>query len=362
MWNETIHPTQPMNLSMGGKQKKITLRDVAREAGVSCGAACAALRGGRSSTTAVSPASMEKVLSAANRLGYVPDGAARALRCKRTLQIGVIIPNQSERDQLASPNSYETIMGINNELQNSGYVLVLARLHDVLDPDGQAPASVLFRERMMDVAIAVGQFSPEDEAWMDRRLQRTIWCDSRVWKKTCCVRRDEEAAGRLAVEKMAEAGIRSIIIPCASLHEKGVHFSFALRRKGIQETCRRLGLSCQRMTYSDMLSKAAAGKLNGAGVLTIAFDMAQRAYVDFCRLGVRPGRTLSLCSCDNFRLQWWCFGDIARVDFDRMQMGAQAAKMALMLAEDGKRPGSVLLDSGWYAPEAGKTTLAQLNG
>ena len=48
--------------------------------------------------------------------------------------------------------------------------------------------------------------------------------------------------------------------------------------------------------------------------------------------------------------------------FDRMQMGAQAAKMALMLAEDGKRPGSVLLDSGWYAPEAGKTTLAQLNG
>lgn len=68
----------------------VTIRDVAREAGVSTITVSRAL----SSTHAgkVSPATRARVLEAARRLGYRPNIAARALKAQRTLQYGLVVP------------------------------------------------------------------------------------------------------------------------------------------------------------------------------------------------------------------------------------------------------------------------------
>ena len=67
---------------------RITLADVARLAEVSPITVSRALRGER----AVDPALIERVKAAAERLGYVPDPAARALASQRSTHVAVLIP------------------------------------------------------------------------------------------------------------------------------------------------------------------------------------------------------------------------------------------------------------------------------
>ena len=66
----------------------ITLRDVARDAGVSAATVSRAL----STPERVRAGTLARVLRAARERGYVLDGAARALREGRTRTIGAVIP------------------------------------------------------------------------------------------------------------------------------------------------------------------------------------------------------------------------------------------------------------------------------
>ena len=336
---------------------KITLQDVATAAGVSRGAACAALKGGRSSTTDVSRELMARVQQSARQLGYVPNAAARSLRSRHVPQIGVILPNMREVERLASPQSFETIMGINHELQEGDYVLTLARLHDILETRREGMGSLLFKEHMINVAVAVGQFPDEAEAWIRKRIDKIVWCDGRLWEDTCCVRRDERAAGCLAATKTLAAGHRAVLMlvndPANLGHQ---HFSYALRLAGAEAACAEAGASCRVATWDELMASPASA-LSGAAVLTLSFDMAERAYVALAARGLLPGRDLSLVSCDNYNQQWWCFQDIARVDFDRAAMGAAAARMALAYETSGERPVSTLLPSAWREPVGGNTLI-----
>jgi LacI family gluconate utilization system Gnt-I transcriptional repressor len=96
---------------------RVTLQDVAREAGVSPITVSRALRGLRS----VDPALVARVQDAAGRLGYVPDPAARALASSRSSHVAVLIPLLSNAlfvDLLEAvhatllPAGYQTLIGV----------------------------------------------------------------------------------------------------------------------------------------------------------------------------------------------------------------------------------------------------------
>ncbi|MBC7333408.1 MAG: LacI family DNA-binding transcriptional regulator [Actinobacteria bacterium] len=74
------------------KFKNITLKDVAKEAGVSVPTASRVLNNEKF----VSDAVRERVLDAARRLNYTPEWSARSLRLRKTDVIGVIIPNVAD--------------------------------------------------------------------------------------------------------------------------------------------------------------------------------------------------------------------------------------------------------------------------
>lgn len=72
-------------------RKRPTQDDVARLAGVSQTAVSAVLNAG--SRVALSEETRQRVLDAVATLGYVPDGAARSLRTRKTLVIASLIPD-----------------------------------------------------------------------------------------------------------------------------------------------------------------------------------------------------------------------------------------------------------------------------
>ena len=78
----------PKNRPSSGR---VTLSDVARAAGVSPITVSRALRGAR----AVAPDLVKKVTLASERLGYVPDPAARALASQRSNHVAILIPKLS---------------------------------------------------------------------------------------------------------------------------------------------------------------------------------------------------------------------------------------------------------------------------
>src|SRR5881396_3115233 len=70
----------------------ITLRDVARAAGVSTASASRALTGEKN----VTPELRSRILAAAGRLGYVPNLAARSLATRRSGLVGMVVRNVAD--------------------------------------------------------------------------------------------------------------------------------------------------------------------------------------------------------------------------------------------------------------------------
>ncbi len=101
--------------------QKPKLSTVAKEAGVSTATASQVMRGaGR-----ISDATRKKVLDAAHKLHYVPDGRAASMRSGINREIGLVI------HQIANPFNAEVISGVSVLLETEGFsVSVLHRRHD----------------------------------------------------------------------------------------------------------------------------------------------------------------------------------------------------------------------------------------
>ena len=79
-------------------RKSVTIRDVARHAGVSVATASRALNG----KDVVNPQTRDRILSVMEQLGFSPSPAARRLSLGRTLTVGVVVsfltrPQAAER-------------------------------------------------------------------------------------------------------------------------------------------------------------------------------------------------------------------------------------------------------------------------
>ena len=94
----------------------VTLRDVARAAGVSTASASRAIARPES----VSDELRTRILAAAGRLGYAPNLAARALVARRTGLIGMLV------DAPMEPLSAATVAAFDLALRRAGYSLVIA--------------------------------------------------------------------------------------------------------------------------------------------------------------------------------------------------------------------------------------------
>ncbi len=95
--------------------KRVSIRDIAKEAGVSISTVSRVIN----NSAYVSPELKRKVLAAVEKLGYRPSGVARSLRKGRTKIIGFIIPD------ITNPFFPEIVRGAEDYLRKKGYTLIL---------------------------------------------------------------------------------------------------------------------------------------------------------------------------------------------------------------------------------------------
>ncbi|HEU4672206.1 MAG TPA: LacI family DNA-binding transcriptional regulator [Candidatus Limnocylindrales bacterium] len=130
--------------------KNVTIRDVARRAGVSVATASRALNGHQ----LVNALTRERVLAATKELAFSPSPAARRLSLGRTLSIGVVV------SFLTRPQAAERLRGVDAILTDSEFDLVI---HNVETVQKRDQLLTLARSRRAD-GLLVMSLPPSGEA------------------------------------------------------------------------------------------------------------------------------------------------------------------------------------------------------
>jgi LacI family transcriptional regulator len=99
------------------REPAVTLKDVARQAGVHPATASRALN--LETRLLVSEVTASRVLAAAAELGYQPNAVARSLRTRRSNTVGVLVPD------LTNPLFPPMVRGLADRLESHGYVALI---------------------------------------------------------------------------------------------------------------------------------------------------------------------------------------------------------------------------------------------
>ncbi|NBE55376.1 LacI family DNA-binding transcriptional regulator [Streptomyces boluensis] len=125
----------------------VTLRDVARASGCSVATVSRVLAG----TRPVGAETAARVRAAAERLGYRPNHAARALRSRATGTVGLVLP------QITNPFYPTLVRALTHALHADGLAVLLADCDD--DPDAEAEHIADLLSRRVDALLVI----PADE-------------------------------------------------------------------------------------------------------------------------------------------------------------------------------------------------------
>jgi DNA-binding LacI/PurR family transcriptional regulator len=181
-----------------GDHKRVRLRDVAAQAGVSVGSASQAF--GRPEL--VSEEVRERVLAAARTLGYSgPDPAARRLRLGQAGALGVIF-SERLRYQFTDPASPLFLSGLAEGIEGSAFGLLL-----VPDSRFRDTTAETVRTAAVDgfVIYSAAQNDPRVEAALDRHVP-VVTVDQPRDLPTPFVGIDDRAAARTAAQYVRELG------------------------------------------------------------------------------------------------------------------------------------------------------------
>jgi LacI family transcriptional regulator len=180
----------------------VTIRDVARAAKVHPGTVSRALN--EETRALVNKKTAERVLRAADRLGYRPNRIARGLKTNRSHTIGVLIPD------ITNPLFPPILRGIEDRLDEQGYTSLIVNTDN--DPERERARLEAMRARQVDGFISA-------TARLDRELVAEI---SAAGTPLVLVNRSLEDGSVPAVTVNDRQGIRLAVEHVAELGHKRI--------------------------------------------------------------------------------------------------------------------------------------------
>ena len=319
----------------------VTIKDVAREAGVSVGTASQALR----ESPAVREATRRRVVAVAARLRYQPSALARGLVTRRTHTVGLLISD------IANPFFIRAVRAVEDAAQENGFNVILCNTDE--DPAKETQyLRVLIEKRVDGIILATTAGSRQairDVRW--RRVPLVLFDRELTGIAADTVKVDSVLGGRLATEHLLALGHRRIAI----IHGPVVRSTGAERLQGYLAALAAAGIRADPALMREGNFKQDSGRalarelLNVAPLPTALFCtnnlMTVGALQTLQEQGVRIPADLSLVGYDD--MEWWTLTHppLTTVGQPVYDLGREA--MRLLLAQIGapgrRRPRRVVL-------------------
>ncbi len=178
----------------------ITIKDIARSAGVSHTTVSRALRG----DSRITPDTTERIVRLAREMGYVPNSIAQSLNSQRTNTIGMLVTT------VADPVVMDLVEGAEPVAQEQGYCLFLGTSRN--DPLREISVVETFQRRRVDgVIVAASRIGDGYRSALDRiQVPIVLMTSQEVDESNPTVDVDSVAGAKLAVDHLIRQGHQKI--------------------------------------------------------------------------------------------------------------------------------------------------------
>lgn len=308
-------------------KSKVSIKDVAREAGVSHATVSRALRG----SPLISPPTTALVQATAQRMGYTVNAVARSLVTGRTNTIGIVVTS------IADPFVGGVIAGVESFTNQRGYSTILATCH--ADPEIEKRMVANLRERAVDGILVTSSRVGEEYSPMLSlmRVPIVLLNNQRPGDYAYSVTIDNLGSARRAVEHLLGLGHRRI----AYIGHSSGYATDRDRRAGYELALTAAGVELNpdwvlQADSSPESGAAAAAKLYGLkGRPTAIFcynDITALGVLAFAREnGIDVPRDWSVVGFDDLFLSQHLHPPLTTVHQPMLEMGRLAAEVLLGL-------------------------------
>jgi LacI family gluconate utilization system Gnt-I transcriptional repressor len=322
---------------------RVTLDDVAEAAGVSPITVSRALRGERS----VAAELVARVRAAAQRLGYVPDPAARALASSRSSHVAVLIP------LLSNALFVDLLEAVHRTLLPAGFQTLIGLTH--YDP---AEEEQLLQSYMAHrpAGLLVTGFDRSDSA---RRLIASSGVPCVHLMETTnapdvhCVGFSQAEAGHAITAHLLQRGRRRIAFVGAQLDprvmQRAEGYRRCLREAGLYDAGLEL-LDPQRSSIAlgaQLFEQLLRTRPEVDAIFFCNDDIAQGGLLAALRHGIKVPERVAVAGFNDLAGSDQMLPSLTTVHTPRSEIGEQAAQMLLRLMRKEPVPASSL-DLGYH--------------
>jgi len=300
----------------------VTIRDVARRAGVAVGTVSHHLNG----SARVAAGTARRVQAAIEELGYRIDLSARSLRARRTQSVGLVLPN------ISNPFYAEVARAIEHALWDEGFQTLLCDSSQ--DPERERMHLEGLESRRVDGILMI---RTADWRLPRARLLRPrvpiVFVDRGV-DGMPSVTTDNRLGGELAARHLAELGHRAIAIlagenAVGNVRERLAGFKTELQRHGVAVRARDVATGPQAVELGQEVARWMGRHPHPTAVFATNDIVAIGAWRQLLGMGLRIPEDVSLIGFDDIEMSSLVLPPLTTVRQDKSAMGREAASVLL---------------------------------
>lgn len=331
-------------------KKQVSLRDVAKEAGVSPATVSYILN--ETPNLSFTQETKERVYEAAERLHYVANQAAKTLgsgRVRGNVQsklIGIVIPQTENkcaepRIMFGNPFYGTFLSSVELEIRKAGYHLILSGTNL-----GQSYIEIV-KSRALDGVIILGAYPFGDEAEYKKYNVPAVLVDCYGNDDSFfySVRTDDRLGGYLATKHLIEKGHRNIAIVTGELQKYGVNseryegYLDALKEAGIQPAEQNRFEGYVDYQYGVEVGRKLAQKQDGITAAFVTSDISAVGLINGLHEGgLSVPKDISVVGFDDSEYAKMCFPGLTTIRQNIMEKGRLAAQLMIAAAVDHNLP------------------------
>ena len=307
----------------------VTIRDVAREAGVSVASASRALNGHDNVTVET----RARIQAAASKLRYVPHSGARSLTRRKSDAIGVVLPD------LFGEYFSELIRGIDRVAHAHGLQLLLSNMHG--NPHEAASAARAMRGQV-DGLLVMSPDMRREQLFdsLSPGLPAVLLNCHAPTPDIASVGIDNDGAARIMTRHLVDSGYRRIAFVSGPRHNRDTQERLAGFRAAIAGATGERNPIVVPGDYSEG-SGADAAHLLIAGRLPVdaIFCANDMMAVGCCNVlaeaGIAIGRDVGVAGFDDIPIAHYVTPSLTTMNARTAELGATAAKALIAILAGG---------------------------